>query len=240
MHDGPPAERHPLVGRTHELERLCAARQRAYSGAPCTALVTGEAGIGKTRLVQEFMASADGLVLAGGCVPVVGEALPFAPVTQAIREFVRSTDAQRTALPAELHRLLPPDPTRPIDPVTMSVLVAPVSASAQVRLFESFLAFLGELGRTAGRVTLVLEDLHWADRSTLDLVGFLARNLRTEPVFIALTLRSDDVGPDTPFRLWLAELERLSTVEEIPLARLRPDDTTRFMAGLLGTTPVPP
>jgi DNA-binding CsgD family transcriptional regulator len=239
MHDGPPAERPPLVGRTHELERLCAARQRAYSGAPCTALVTGEAGIGKTRLVQEFMASADGLVLAGGCVPVVGEALPFAPVTQAIREFVRSTDAQRSALPAELHRLLPPDPTRPIDPVTMSVLDAPVSASAQVRLFESFLAFLGELGRTAGRVTLVLEDLHWADRSTLDLVGFLARNLRTEPVFIALTLRSDDVGPDTPFRLWLAELERLSTVEEIPLARLRPTDATRLIAGLIGSTPVP-
>jgi DNA-binding CsgD family transcriptional regulator/tetratricopeptide (TPR) repeat protein len=229
----------PLVGRDGELTELHEALRKCADGAPRTALVTGEAGIGKTRLVEEFRAAAPGIVLAGGCVPVVGEALPFGPVVQALRDVVQPLDDDVLAcLPPELARLVPADPSRPPDRTGSSALESPVSPSAQVRLFEAALAFLARLGR-GGPVTVVIEDLHWADRSTLDLVAFLARNLRTEPVLLVLTLRSDDVGPDTPFRLWLAELERLPAVERINLTRLPPDQTTRLLTGLLGAPPTP-
>ena len=229
----------PLVGRDRELAALHDALRRSADGEPRTALVTGEAGIGKTRLVEEFRATAAGTVLAGGCVPVVGEALPFGPLAQAIRDVVRRADEGTLAcLPPELARLLPADPSRPLDRSGGGALDAPVSSSAQVRFFEAVLAFLARLGR-GGPVTLVIEDLHWADRSTLDLVGFLARNLRTEPVLLVLTLRSDDIGPDTPFRMWLAELDRLPAVDRITLARLAPDDTTRLLTGLLSSSPTP-
>ncbi|HYJ66808.1 MAG TPA: AAA family ATPase [Nocardioidaceae bacterium] len=236
MGDSPGVGSAPLVGRDRELATLHDAVRRCAEGKPQTALVTGEAGIGKTRLIEEFRASTTGAVLAGGCVPVVGEALPFGPIAQAIRDFVRQSDGPAPALPPDLARLLPADHDRPQARAGSSALDAPVSASAQVRLFEAVLAFLAELGR-GGQVTLMIEDLHWADRSTLDLVGFLARNLRAEPVLLVLTLRSDDVGPDTAFRTWLAELERLASVDRMRLSRLTPDATTRLLTGLLGAPP---
>jgi DNA-binding CsgD family transcriptional regulator len=235
MADRRGATRGRIVGRDRELELLREAERLAGDGAPQTVLVTGEAGIGKTRLVEELTATASSTVLVGGCVPVVGEALPFGPVVQAMRDVVRDGSPLEVGLPDDLVRLLPSAATRRYDAPGASALDAPVSATAQVRLFEAVLTFLGRLDH----VTLVLEDLHWADRSTLDLVAFLARNLRRERVLLVLTLRSDDIGPDTPFRIWLAELERLSTVDRVDLNRLPPDDTTRMLAGLLGTAPTP-
>ncbi|HEU0287928.1 MAG TPA: ATP-binding protein, partial [Nocardioidaceae bacterium] len=196
--------RSPLVGRDQDLAALQEGQRRAADGTARTALVTGEAGVGKTRLINEFIGTSEGVVLAGGCIPVVGEALPFAPLTQALRDFRRRSTGRAPSIPADLMRLLPPDPSQSSEPSAARASDAPASTSAQVRLFESLLGFLSQLA-ASGPVTVVIEDLHWADRSTLDLVGFLARNLRAERVLLVLTLRSDDVGPDTPFRFWLAE-----------------------------------
>ena len=105
-----------FVGRTEELARLTAAAERAAAGTPTVVVVGGEAGVGKTRLAGEVMASARAAgakVLAGGCVELGGEGVPFAPLIEALRAFVRDLDEPSLArlVPAqareELARLLP-------------------------------------------------------------------------------------------------------------------------------------
>src|SRR4029450_13762493 len=134
-------------------------------------------GRGKTRLVADLTArcaTTGTRVLSGGCVPVDDGALPYAPIVEALRGLLADLGVgvvRELVGPfwPELARLLPalgePDPTG-----------APAQA-AQARLFELLLGLLGRLGERAPLV-LVVEDLHWADQSTRDLLAVLVRNLR--------------------------------------------------------------
>ena len=153
-----------FVGRQRELGELERALERARSGTGHTALVAGEAGIGKTRLASEVArrARAEGFeVLLGRSIDLVGTELPYQPFTEALRPL---GDVRRIDAPA---------------------------AGSQLRVFEDTLALLTE--RTdAAPVLLVLEDLHWADTSTLDLVVFLAHNLDDRHVLLLATYRADD------------------------------------------------
>ena len=223
-----------LVGRVEELKLLEAARGRAADAGPAVVLVGGEAGVGKTRLVAELTArcAAEGTrVLAGGCVPVGDGALPFAPIVEALRALL--TDVGASAVrelvgPSwpELARLLPAlgDPE-----------AGPAGQGAQARLFELLLGLLGRLSAQAPLV-LVVEDLHWADRSTRDLLAFLVRNLRRERVLLVVTYRNDEPGQQ---RLgpYLAELDRGSRVERIELSRLDQVQTGAQLVGILGAAP---
>src|SRR5215203_400671 len=172
-----------LVGRVEELQVLDAARVQAANGGSAVVLVGGEAGVGKTRLVAELTArcAAEGTrVLAGGCVPVGDGALPYAPIVEALRALpgeVGVIGVRELAGPswAELGRLLPALGAPEADPA------GPADPAAQARLFEVLLGLVGRLGAQAPLV-LVVEDLHWADRSTRDLLAFLVRNLRRERV----------------------------------------------------------
>jgi predicted ATPase len=168
-----------FVGRLEELEALAAARVRAANREPAVVLLGGEAGVGKTRLVAELAerCAAEGTRgLAGGCVPVGDGTLPYAPIVEALRALVANLGANAVRelvgppWPA-LARLLPalgePGSTG-----------SPHEAS-QAPLFEGVLALLARLGDQAP-VLLVVEDLHWADRSTRELLAFLVRNLRRE------------------------------------------------------------
>jgi predicted ATPase len=223
-----------FVGRVEELRLLEAAKGRAANGEPAVVLVGGEAGVGKTRLVAELTArcGTDGTrVLAGGCVPVGDGALPYAPIVEALRALVGEVGAgalRELVGPswAELARLLPAmgDPE-----------AGPAGQGAQPRLFELLLGLLGRLGEQAPLV-LVVEDLHWADRSTRDLLAFLVRNLRRERVLVVVTYRSDEPGQQ---RLgpYLAELDRNSSVERIELSRLDQVETTAQLVGILGAAP---
>ena len=180
-----------LVGREGILRQLSEAFEDAASGEPTVVVVSGETGVGKTRLVTEFMARANAATLAGACVPVAGEPLPYAALTQALRRTggsgVVRQEAQRSP---ELARLLPqgagsdqpgPEPS-------------PGSGeSSRLRLFQAVLGLLGRMS-AQGPVVYVVEDLHWADRSTLDLLSFLATNLTDERVLLLLTYRED--APD--------------------------------------------
>jgi AAA ATPase domain len=195
-----------FVGRVEELQTLEAARGRAADGEPAVVLVGGEAGVGKTRLVAELAASCvvDGTtVLSGGCVPVGDGALPYAPIVEVLRALLvdLGADAVRGLVgPSwpEVARLLPalgePDRSSLSD------------QAAQARLFELMLGLFGRLSEQ-GPLVLVVEDLHWADRSTRDLLAFLVRNLRRERVLLVVTYRNDEPGQD---RLgpYLAELDR--------------------------------
>jgi predicted ATPase len=166
-----------LVGRGAEVARLRAAIEQAAAGQPATVLVAGEAGIGKTRLVAEAAGYAAGLgvvALVGGCLDVGEGVLAYAPMVEALRPLARILGA------AELERVL----GGAQDELTLLVpelgprnAAGPGGQLAPSRLFE---LLLGMLNRIAERipVLLVVEDLHWADQSTRDLLGFLVRNLR--------------------------------------------------------------
>jgi predicted ATPase len=184
-----------FVGRTQELARLRELLARAAIGQPQVAVIGGEAGIGKTRLTDQLAAIANqqgARVLRGGCVPLGEEGLPFAPVTHALRGLADQLDPaelEAVAGPARagLGRLLPDlawggDAT-----------AAPVVAEAsQGRLFELLLGVVERLAATTP-LLWVMEDLHWADRSTRDLVAFLASSLRSGRVLVILTFRSDEL-----------------------------------------------
>jgi len=195
----------------------------------------GEAGVGKTRLVTELTARciADGTqVLAGGCVPVGDGALPYAPIVEALRALLADlgVSAVRELVgPSwpELARLLPALGAAPE--------VGPAGQAAQARLFELLLGLLERLGEQASLV-LVVEDLHWSDQSTRDLLAFLVRNFRRERVLLVVTYRSDEprthwLGP------WLAELDRGGPVQRLELPRLDQAQTVAQLAGILGAAP---
>jgi DNA-binding CsgD family transcriptional regulator/tetratricopeptide (TPR) repeat protein len=228
-----------FVGRTRELARLGGLLVRAAGGEPLVVLLGGEAGVGKTRLVEQLAAAAQGQgtrVLVGGCVPLGEEGLPFAPVVQALRGLAGELDAaglQAVAGPAEgeLGRLLP-------DLAWGGEAAAgtAVAGAGQGRLFELLLGVVGRLAASAP-LLWVLEDLHWADRSTRDLVAFLATTLRSGRVLVVGTFRSDELDRRHPLRGLLGELGRNRRVVRLELARFSRAELAEQLAGLLGDQP---
>jgi DNA-binding CsgD family transcriptional regulator/tetratricopeptide (TPR) repeat protein len=211
-----------LIGRSNELERLRADLDEASAGRGTATLVAGEAGVGKTRLAGELVAIAQAegaAVLQGGCIDVGEGALPYAPIAEALRGLVHLLPAEQLDAilgPArgELSRLVPDlGPPAGIPDVAQVRL-----ESAQGRLFELLLGVLERLS-AAGPVLLVVEDLHWSDRSTRELLAFLVRNLRDSGVMLVMTYRSDELHRRHPLLPFLAELERSGRAERIELRR---------------------
>jgi ATP/maltotriose-dependent transcriptional regulator MalT len=226
-----------LVGRSGPLATLETALAEAARGRPSAIMVGGEAGVGKSRLISEFAERSRGAgarVLIGGCLELGAESLPFAPFTAVLRELVRDLGAAGVAalLPGgsgrELARLLPEfgAPAGPDE-----------AGEARARLFEQMLQMLEHLAE-AGPVVLVIEDMHWADQSTRDLLAFLIRNQGSlDGVLIVVTYRSDDLHRTHPLRPLLAELDRIERVTRIDLGRLSRQDTGRLVAQITGREP---
>jgi DNA-binding CsgD family transcriptional regulator len=223
-----------LVGRDQQLAALDAAFADVRRGGPTAVLLGGEAGVGKSRLVSEFGQAAEAAgarVLTGGCLELGTDGLPFAPFTAILRELVRElgADAVASMLPSRttrgLARLLPElgEPDTAGDP-----------GEARARLFEEVLSTLDHLGRHSP-VLLVIEDAHWADRSSRDLLTFLIGNQRAiSGLLIVVTFRSDELHRTHPLRPMLAALDRIDWVERIELPRLTRRDTAELAAGILG------
>lgn len=226
-----------LVGRSGQLSTLDSALAGAGRASLSAIMIGGEAGVGKSRLVSEFADRAHGAgarVLLGGCLELGADGLPFAPFTSVLRELVRELGAAGVAelLPGgaarELARLLPEfgEPAGVRD-----------AGEARARLFEQLLILFGRLAE-AGPLVLVIEDMHWADQSTRDLLAFLIRNQPSaEGVLIVATYRSDDLGRGHPLRLLLAELDRIGWVTRMDLARLTRQDTGLLVAQITGRKP---
>lgn len=229
-----------FVGREEELRRLERGLQSAATGRPGTLLVAGEAGVGKTRLMHEFAERIGGeaQVLLGSCIQLSGGGLPYGPIVDALRPLTRDLD------PAELNELLGPtsDDLTHLLPGTVPRpsrrLAEPVSEYAQVRLFELLLRFLDRLGRRRP-VVLVVEDTHWADRSTLDLLVFLIHMARQERLFVLATYRSDELHSQHPLRMVLAELDRSWHLEHLELARFTQAELAALVGTILGHPPPP-
>jgi DNA-binding CsgD family transcriptional regulator/tetratricopeptide (TPR) repeat protein len=229
-----------FVGRTQELAWLRQLLTRAADGESLVALVGGEAGVGKTRLVEQLAAAAgeQGVrVLGGGCVPLGEEGVPFAPVTQALRGLADQLDPaelETVAGPArqELARLLPDLAVNGVVGATAEV----AAGAGQGRLFE---LLLGVVQRLTARAPLlwVVEDLHWADRSTRDLLAFLATALRSGRVMVVGTFRSDELHRRHPLHGLLGQLGRNRRVVRLQLERFNRAELAAQLAGLLGADP---
>ena len=226
-----------LVGRDEQIAALDAAFASVRQGGPSAVLLGGEAGAGKSRLVSEFgrtVAAAGARVLTGGCLELGTDGLPFAPFTAVLRDLVHEmgADAVASMLPGRttrgLARLLPElgEPDTGGDP-----------AEARARLFEEVLRALEYLTRHSP-VVLVIEDAHWADRSSRDLLTFLIGNQRAlSGLLIVVTFRSDELHRTHPLRPLLASLDRIAWVERIELPRLSRHDTGELVVRILGRQP---
>ncbi|MCQ9180471.1 AAA family ATPase [Streptomyces sp. IBSBF 2953] len=225
-----------FVGRVDELDTLNEALSRAATGEQQALLIGGEAGVGKTRLVEEFASAAGrrGAVVAlGGCVEIGADGLPFAPFSTALRALRRALPDELAACAAgqeqELARLLPE---------LGQSRTGRHDEEGMARLFE-LTARLLERVAAEHTVVLVLEDLHWADASTRHLLSYLLRTLRTGRLVVLATYRADDIHRRHPLRPLLAELDRLRTVRRLELARLTRDEVCRQIAGILAHEPDP-
>jgi class 3 adenylate cyclase len=197
----------PIVGRDAELRVMSAAFAHAVAGQAQVMLITGEAGIGKTRLVEELTGQARSAdqtqVRVGESAPMAGAALAYGPFVAALgheADWLLADDRADNMLAAR-HRLF----------VRVSGLLAGLAARAPL--------------------VVVLEDLHWADDSSRELLMFLAVRLREEPVMIVGTLREEDLTDSA--RRWLTELEQRPRVTRLRLGPMADAEIAGLVAGAM-------
>jgi DNA-binding CsgD family transcriptional regulator/tetratricopeptide (TPR) repeat protein len=208
-----------FVGRAEELDRLLRLLERAERGRPAVGLIAGDAGVGKTRLLDELAARAEAAgvrVLVGGCMEAGDVGLPYVPFIDAFRDLGTRPGETGVAAPLaaavpSLGRLLP-EPATDAGPAP-----PPGDGFERVQLFDGVLSLLARLSELTP-LLLVIEDLHWADRSTRDLLAFLIRTLRGGRVALVASYRSDELNRRHPLRPLLAELVRVPDLERIDLA----------------------
>ncbi|RIK91734.1 MAG: hypothetical protein DCC71_24845, partial [Proteobacteria bacterium] len=212
-----------FVGREAALAALRGALARLWKGEGAVAVLCGEAGIGKTRTVEELAREAQGRgarVAAARC-PESAAAPAFWPWTQLLRALLAGDAAN--GLPAELAVLLP------------ELRAEPASDPERFRLFD---AVTERLAHAARRTPLVvwIDDLQWTDAASLQLVTWAARELRGDPVLFVVTVRSGADGAPALAEA-LAELARLDSATRIDLAGLGPDEVARYLEASVGAAP---
>jgi DNA-binding CsgD family transcriptional regulator len=214
----------PLVGRAAERAAVEAALARCRTGTGGLLLVSGDAGVGKSRLVREVLADWDGRLLFAAATPAAGTYSPLSDVLRTIGE-----DVGDDALPEAVRPLL-------AGPATAGgeaghAADATGLAAAVVRTFR-------ELGRR-GETVAVLEDLHWADAAAIELLPALAAALAAEPVLLLAIYRADGLPRAHPIRHMRAEVRHTGHFAELALRPLTAEETGELLAGLLDAAPSP-
>jgi DNA-binding CsgD family transcriptional regulator/tetratricopeptide (TPR) repeat protein len=212
-----PGEADPFLGRQDQVERLRAVAGGVSTGHPALVVMRGEAGIGKTRLVTEFCAelAAQGWAIrVGGCTPLIGPTLAYGPWTAAFG--AADTDGGSAWWARE-----------------------PATAEGQPPMLERLgERVLDDLVRAQSRapVAVVLEDLHWADRSSMALLAFVVRGLRAARRVLVWVTARDEVAPgaDENFELVLAELLRRDVAVALPVGRLAAVEVRQLTVAIAG------
>ena len=222
----------PFVARALQVDQLTLALQRAAVGEPSTVLLGADAGVGKTRLlrhVAERAEAAGARVVVAHCVDLGEIGLPYLPFAEALAqlyaldpEAVGAVVANRPAL----SRLLP-GPSGPGG--------APDDQSNRLQLFDGLVEVLGAAGTPGHPLLLVLEDLHWADASSRDVLRFLVSRLRDQHLLVVASYRTDDLHRRHPWRPVATELGRHPRVERLDLAPFTDDELRDFTTALSGT-----
>ena len=223
-----------MVGREQEMSRLRWLWQEAKTGRGRAVFIRGEAGRGKTRLVEEFGRWAGwqgGRVLWGRCFEFE-RVLPYQPVAEALHGLLPSLSAQELApLPAwavaEASRLAPE-----IGELCPDALSAPRAGADHEHLFEGVTRFLAQLAEHKP-LLLVLEDLHWATQPTLDMVHHLAQHLVGRALLV-ITFRPEALEPDHPLPTLARRLSRDGRAETLTLAPLASGDVDAFVIEMSG------
>ena len=234
---GPASTSGPRIAIAGRRAELAAVRSHLGSGTGLL-LVTGEAGIGKTRLVDTAAGAASSIFVARGTCRPLSTQVPLLPVTDVLRSVYRVDDGQWIKeglaecpqyVPASLRRLLP----ELDEPGTAAV---PDDDWWRQRLFSAVGSALAALA-TSRPLAVLVEDLHWADATTRDLIEYLLSGGPGLP--LVGTYRLDD--PTVPAAVWdwLARIRRLSGVDEVVLHPLTRDGTAEQLALLTGDQPDP-
>jgi DNA-binding CsgD family transcriptional regulator/tetratricopeptide (TPR) repeat protein len=216
----------PLVARRKEMRTLRDALSRAAGGEAVGLLVSGDAGVGKSRLAAEVVAiaRAEGcLVLTGRCLDTAEAALPYLPFAEVTRGLAEH-DPLLVDDHVALRRLLP-------DHHPHAGSAGQEGNLGQLQLFDALVAALGQASLQRP-VVMVVEDLHWADKSSRDLLAFLLARLSRQRLLLVGTLRSDDLHRRHPLRPLLAELVRLPAVERLHVEPFRPGDAEAYVRTL--------
>jgi len=211
-----------IAGRTQERELLRRAIGGSVTATPCTVLVHGEPGVGKTRLVTamtEHARAAGHAVLWGRCLRFGAASSPYLPFISAFE--------------GRLAEGLP------LEGLDLEVLYGGAGSAEPVprglHVVDRALARLAE----EGPVVLVVDDLQWADASSLDTLAYLVAGMRRQPMAILVTYRDTGLPDGHPVHAWVADMLRLPGVWDLPLGRLDLDDTAEQLTDLLGGTPRP-
>ncbi|MFD6178360.1 MULTISPECIES: helix-turn-helix transcriptional regulator [unclassified Isoptericola] len=216
----------PLIARQDEVTAFRGALERAAEGEPGVLLLGGDAGVGKTRLVThlaDLARDAGARVVVAHCVDLGDVGIPYLPFTEALGE-LRTVPAVAEVVAGR------PALTRLLDPAGGSG----TDHAERLQLLDGVAGSLAAAGRAGSPLVLVLEDLHWADESTRDVLRFVVARMRSEHLLVVATYRSDDVHRRHPLRPVIAELHRQRPVEHVELAPFTPDELREFTTATRG------
>ena len=223
-----------FVGRESELSEARSLWSKAAGGDGQTLLVSGEPGIGKTRLMRELATHVEitgGRALVGACYAEGGA--PYGPFSQILRKALKNGAQNGFTVPdfvvADLLNLtpdlkpyypdLPPNPS--LDP-----------EAEQQRLFENVVAFCEALSQEQP-LLLVVDDAHWADSGSLSMLRHLSRRLKSRPVLLMATYREIELNESRPFHEVLLDLNRERLTRRLKLTRLTREQTEALLTALL-------
>jgi len=232
-----PLYRRVFVGREQEVRQLQSAFDAALSGKGALAMVVGEPGIGKTALCEQlatYVTLRGGTTLYGHCYEEGSLSLPYLAFVEALRSYVQNrppealrqelgtaaTDVARIV--SEVRERLSVEPRPPGDP-----------EEDRWRLLQAVSGFLRNAS-TVQPLLIVLEDLHWADRGTLDLLLHLARNLQGARLLVIGTYRDVEVDRGHPLSATLAELRRSAEFRRVLLRGLGTPEVQRMLVAITG------
>jgi tetratricopeptide (TPR) repeat protein len=232
-----PLYRRVFVGREPELRQLQSAFDAAASGQGSLTMVVGEPGIGKTAITEQlatYAALRGGKALVGHCYEEGSLSLPYLAFIEAMRSYAAARDV--TELKKELGPGAP-DVGRIVSEVRERLNIPPSPKEnpeeEKYRLMQAVTEFLGNIAVTQPLV-IVLEDLHTADRGTLEMLGHVARNLGNKRLLLLGTYRDIEVDRTHPLSSSLADLRRLPNFNRVIIRGLNADEVRRMLASIAG------
>ena len=224
-----------LIGRADDLERLDRLISQSQAGKGQIALIAGEAGIGKSRLVREAKERAPQgtLILEGYCFQTES-VLPYGPVLDLFRNFFRTHAREEItrAMQATAPQLLKLFPELSVTFPDLTSATSPDAEQEKWLLFQSLAQTVTALAG-AGPLLIILEDLHWSDSTSLEFLLRLARQIASQPVLLLLTYRSDETTPELTH--FLAELDRERLGTEFLLKPMSPPAVESMLQAILGS-----